>query len=216
MKKMNTDDVTDRSLLAAVAGADQGAFDRLYHLHAARVLGYVKNIVGDPGAAEDLAVATMTTVWQTAASFNSKSRVSTWILGIARHKAIDELRSRLRTSATIALASAPETPDAAPAAIDTVAAEQLKQSVHHAIARLSAEHRQALRLAYFDELPYEDIAARLGIPANTVKSRVFYAKRELQRLLSIARVRRRSRHCATASVALSRVTRNFHVTEQRA
>ena len=206
MKKMKTDDVIDRALLAAVAGADRRAFDRLYHLHSARVLGYVKNIVGDPGAAEDLAAATMTTVWQTAASFNSKSRVSTWILGIARHKAIDELRSRLRTSATIALASAPEPPDAAPGAIDAVAAEQLKRYLHHAIAMLSAEHRQALRLAYFDELPYEDIASRLGIPANTVKSRVFYAKRELQRLL----------RCAASSVAFAHVPRIFHLREQRA
>ena len=206
MKKMNTDDLTDRALLAAVATADRRAFNRLYHLHAARVLSYVKSMVGDPGAAEDLAVATMTTVWQTAASFNSKSRVSTWILGIARHKAIDELRSRLRASATIAMAAAPELPDAAPAAIDAVAAEQLKHSVHHAIALLSAEHREALRLAYFDELPYEDIAALLGIPANTVKSRVFYAKRELQRLL----------RCAASSVAFSHVPRIFHLREQRA
>lgn len=188
------EDAIDRALLTAVAGLDRAAFERLYHRYETRVHGYVKGIVRDSGTAEDVAVATMTTVWQMAASFAARSRVSTWILGIARHKAIDALRSRMSAPLTIPLESAGELAEPALAAIEVVDAEQLGQSMRRAMSRLSAEHREALRLAYYEELPYEDIATLLGIPANTVKSRVFYAKQELRNYLPVPRAR--CRHTA--------------------
>lgn len=183
MKITSPDDLIDRALLAAVADSDRAAFDRLYRRYEARVHGYVKSIVRDPDAADDIVVATMTTVWQIATSYAAKSRVSTWILGIARHKAIDELRSRMRSPATIPVESALEMEEPAPAASDAVDAEQLRQSMRQAMSLLSTEHQEALRLAYYEELPYEEIAELLGIPPNTVKSRVFYAKQELRRHL---------------------------------
>ncbi len=183
MTTTNPDDLIDRALLQGVANSDRAAFERLYHRYETRVHGYVKNIVRDSSTAEDVVVATMTTIWQIAASFAARSRVSTWILGIARHKAIDAVRSRTSAPLTIPLESANELVEAGPEAFEVVNSEQLRQSMHRALSRLSTEHREALRLAYYEELPYEDIAMLLGIPANTVKSRVFYAKQELRHLL---------------------------------
>jgi RNA polymerase sigma-70 factor (ECF subfamily) len=183
MKTTSPDDLIDRSLLAAAANGDRAAFKRLYRRYETRVHGYVKSIVRNPQAAEDVVVATMTTVWQSASSYASKSRVSTWILGIARHKAIDKLRSQMCEPAMVTVESALELTDLAASAFDVIDAEQRSDSMRYAMSRLGAEHREALRLAYYEDLPYGEIAQLLGIPANTVKSRVFYAKQELKRLL---------------------------------
>jgi RNA polymerase sigma-70 factor (ECF subfamily) len=184
MKATYLEDVIDCGLLAAVAKSDRTAFDHLYRRYETRVHGYVKSIVRDHHTAEDIVIATMTTVWQIAANYGAKSRVSTWILGIARHKAIDALRLRTHALPTAAVQPAAELGEFPVAAMDAVEAEQLSQSMCRAMSQLSTEHREALRLAYYEDLPYGEIAERLGIPANTVKSRVFYAKRELKRLLS--------------------------------
>jgi RNA polymerase sigma-70 factor, ECF subfamily len=209
MATADSEDAIDRTLLVAVAGLDRAAFERLYHRYARRVHGYVKGIVRDPGTTEDVVVATMTTVWQIAASFAARSRVSTWILGIARHKALDAVRSRLSAPLTLSLELAGEFAETAAAAIDVVDSEQLGQAMQRAMSRLSVEHREALRLAYYEELPYEDIATLLGIPTNTVKSRVFYAKQELSHLLSGpgARSLPLSTHFATGCARISTSTR---------
>jgi RNA polymerase sigma-70 factor, ECF subfamily len=180
MKTTCLEDTIDRGLLAAVAQSDRTAFDQFYRRYETRVYGYVKGIVRDHHTTEDIVVATMTTVWRIAASYASKSRVSTWILGIARHKAIDDLRSRMRQPAAVPVESISELEEPSPTASDIVGAEQLRQAMHEAMSLLSTEHREALRLAYYEDLPYGEIAELLDIPANTVKSRVFYAKQELR------------------------------------
>ena len=194
MKTASSDDAIDCALLAAAANSDRAAFTLLYRRHEVRVHGYVKSIVRDSQAAEDIVVATMTTVWQMAASFAARSRVSTWILGIARHKALDELRLRLHTPVTTPLESAAEPEEPAPAAIELVGAEQLTRSMRQAMSQLSSEHQEALRLAFYEDLPYGDIAVLLAIPVNTVKSRVFYAKQELRRHLTAAQPLLQSTH----------------------
>jgi RNA polymerase sigma-70 factor, ECF subfamily len=194
MKQTNTDDSTDRSLLAAVAATDEHAFTAFYRRFERRVFGYMMSIVGDRTAAEDLVVATMMTVWQSAATFATKSRASTWVLGIARHKAIDYLRSLKRAPATLPIEAAATLEDPAAAAIDMLDNDQRTQSMRVALDFLTTEHQEVLRLAYYEDLPYQEIAELLGIPANTVKSRVFYAKQELLRLLPGTERRRAARY----------------------
>jgi RNA polymerase sigma-70 factor (ECF subfamily) len=184
MKRSNVaasaEDATDRLLLVATAGADRRAFEVLYQRHRSRVHAYIRGIVRDPDLAEDLLIETMVVVWQRARQFAGHSRVSTWIIGIARHKAIDAVRARARRAAGVD-AQAPAVPDAPMTPADSAHAEQIAYLTHQALQRLTHSHFEALRLAFFEELPYSEIARVLAIPANTVKSRVHYAKEALGR-----------------------------------
>jgi RNA polymerase sigma-70 factor (ECF subfamily) len=183
----SSENLIDQKLLAAVAATDRHAFGHLYQRYAARVHGYVRGVVRDADVADDVVVATMTAVWQEAGRFSRQSRVSTWIFGISRHKAIDAVRARRRVPPMIPVeeAYALEAPAACP--LEAVHAEQLRRLTQQAIALLSAEHQQALRLAFYEDLPYKEIAVLLNIPANTVKTRVFYAKQVLGRHLMALR-----------------------------
>ena len=175
---------SDQALLAAVARRDSTAFDELYRRYERRVYGYVRSIVRDEDMTEDLVIDTMTEVWRAAGRFQARSQVSTWIFGIARHKAIDAIRKRAGDTATVAIDVSLEVPDCSKSPDDIAASEEGQRIMQRAIEQLSADHQEALRLAFFEELPYEQIATLLGIPANTVKSRVYYAKEQLRRLMS--------------------------------
>jgi RNA polymerase sigma-70 factor, ECF subfamily len=175
---------SDQALLAAVARTDSMAFDELYRRYERRVHGYVRSIVRDEAMAEDLVIDTMTEVWRAAGRFQSRSQVSTWILGIARHKAIDAIRKRAGDAAAVAMDASLQVLDCGKSPDDIAASEEVRRIMQRAITQLSPDHQEALRLAFFEELPYGQIAALLGIPANTVKSRVYYAKEQLRRLLS--------------------------------
>jgi len=184
-----TDEEQDRALLAHSGAGDRDAFGRLYRRYESRIYGYVRNIVGDASLTEDLVVETMTAVWHSARSFSGGSRVSTWILGIARHKAVDAVRARARLPPLVPVTAAGEVESSAAGPVEIVEGERLAALTQRALALLSNEHREALRLAFYEELPYEEIAALVGIPANTVKSRVFHAKLALRRHLDqLARV----------------------------
>lgn len=177
------DSESDKALLAAVARADASAFEELYRRYERRVHGYLRSIVRDEAMAEDLVIDTMTEVWRGAVRFESRSQVSTWILGIARHKAIDAVRRRTGERQAMTTAGALQAPANMASPDDIVVSEEQRLMTQRAFEQLSPDHQEALRLAFFEELPYGEIAALLGIPANTVKSRVYYAKEQLRRHL---------------------------------
>src|SRR5690349_9538611 len=105
LERATADDATDRALLIAVTAADRRAFAELYRRYADRIFGYVHNIVRDERCAEELVIDTLTAVWHGAADFRGGSRVSSWIFGIARYKAIDAARVRQRTPESVPLES---------------------------------------------------------------------------------------------------------------
>ncbi|HEV7715174.1 MAG TPA: sigma-70 family RNA polymerase sigma factor [Steroidobacteraceae bacterium] len=183
MTTTDEQDKSDSDLLAAVAKADMAAFEALYRLYEKRVYQYAYTFVRDRAAAEEVAVDTMTAVWHGAAGFAGQSRASTWILGIARHKALDAVRKGARQSREVALEEAAQVADASPMPADTIATSQTGQFTRRAMAALTPDHQEILRLVFFEELPYEEIAALLAIPANTVKTRVYYAKQQLKQHL---------------------------------
>jgi RNA polymerase sigma-70 factor (ECF subfamily) len=183
---MTTDDLTnnaDRELLAAVARADMAAFERLYRQYEKRVYQYICSFVRDRSAAEEATVDALTAVWHGAAGFTGQSRVSTWILGIARHKALDVVRKNTRQAGSVALEAAANVPDSGAGPAETIASTQTSQVILRAMATLSADHQEILRLVFYQDLAYEEIAALLAIPPNTVKTRVYYAKQQLRQRL---------------------------------
>jgi RNA polymerase sigma-70 factor (ECF subfamily) len=183
MENLAGDDASERRLLEATGLADREAFSRLYRRYEARIYGYVRNFVRDSGLAEDLVVETMSAVWDGASRFDGRSRVSTWIFGVARHKAMDVVRARTRRPATVPVDAANEVECPSIGPFESTGADLLARQTQRALETLSREHREVLRLAYYEELPYEEIAQLLLIPTSTVKTRVFYAKQALKRHL---------------------------------
>lgn len=176
-------DVPESDLLAAVASGDQSAFERLYRLYEKRVFQYVCTLVFDAALAEEVVGDTMIAVWRGAGTYRRTSRVSTWIFGIARHKALDAVRRSGRTRRGTELDGAMHLPGPQDDPSEGVLQTELAGLTQRALAALSPNHQEILRLVFYEELPYEDIATLLDIPTNTVKTRVFYAKQQLKRQL---------------------------------
>jgi RNA polymerase sigma-70 factor (ECF subfamily) len=172
--------VKDIDLLAAAGSGDPAAFELLYDRYERRVYNYVRSFVRQPALAEEVVIDTMLAVWHGARSFTRASRVSTWILGIARHKALDAVRKAGRQGADLALDQAETLVDPAESPVDGIDRTVNAQLMQRAIAQLSTDHQEILRLAFYEDLPYAEIAALLAIPDNTVKTRVYYAKQQLR------------------------------------
>lgn len=175
---------TEQELLASITAGNMAAFEVLYRLYEKRVFQYVCTFLHDRAAAEEVVADTMLAVWRGAGSFSHASRISTWIFGIARHKALDAVRRNVRRQQDTDLDSAADLvhPDTSP--IDQIQRDQVAVMIQKAMNRLSQDHREILYLVFYEELPYENIAVFLGIPVNTVKTRVFYAKQQLKQHLS--------------------------------
>jgi len=184
MDATNGPEGSEFDLLAAVAMGHQRAFERLYRLYEKRVYQYVYTLVYDATLAEEVVGDTMLAVWRGAGTFTATSRVSTWILGIARHKAMDAIRRTGRhQQREVELDGAADVPNPQGRPDEGVMRDELASVTQRALLALSREHQEILRLVFYEELPYEDISALLGIPVNTVKTRVFYAKHRLKEQL---------------------------------
>lgn len=171
---------TDEQLLARVASGDREAFARLFAAYAGKVKGYLLRL-GAPGAvAEDLAQDAMVAIWRRAASFDStKAKASTWIFVIARNAWIDKLRREktelaYRSTTIVSEESEDESPD------EASIRGQTEEQVAAAMATLSEDQRQVVRLSFFEDRPHSEIAERLSLPLGTVKSRLRLALMKLR------------------------------------
>jgi RNA polymerase sigma-70 factor, ECF subfamily len=184
MDATHVKDTSENDLLAAVAHGDRAAFERLYHSYEKRVYQYVHTLVSDAWLAEEVVGDTMLAVWRGAGSFACTSRVSTWIFGIARHKALDAIRRSGRRQREVELDGAVDLAHPHDRPDEGVLRHQLATLTQRAMAALTREHREILRLVFYEEQPYEEISTLLGIPTNTVKTRVYYAKQRLKEQLA--------------------------------
>lgn len=160
----------DAKLVARVAQGDGGAFRELYERFAGRVFRYALTLLRDRHLAEDVVQETMIAVWRGAERFEGRSQVSTWLFGIARHQAYHARRREAKGERVPAERA--EEPDPA-------ATVERETRVQRAVAELSPEHREVVFLAFYEGLPYEEIARLQGVPEGTVKSRMFHAKKRL-------------------------------------
>ncbi len=169
------DAATPASLAAALdrvaRHADRAAFARLFQHFAPRVKAYLLRLGADDASAEDLMQDVMLTVWRRAPTYDpALAGVSTWIFTIARNRRIDALRRGARPIGELddptLIPEAPPSPDA------VAAAGQWEAKIADAITALPPEQADLLRLAFFDDRSHTDIAAHLGLPLGTVKSRL--------------------------------------------
>jgi len=171
----------DESLLQRIAAGDRLAMQVLFGRHQVRVYRFLLRHVRDEGTAEDLISEVFLDVWRQAGKFEGRSSVSTWLLGIARFKALSQVRKRteaeLDEDYAASIADEADTPDV-----------ELQKKDKGAVLRqclmdLTPDHREIIDLVYYHEKSIEDVATILQIPANTVKTRMFYARQKLSEIM---------------------------------
>ena len=169
-----------------IASGDRAAFEELFLAYKRRLLGYLYRMTGDAARAEELASDVLVEVWKSAGRFQARSSVSTWIFGIAHHKAVDELRRRSGQGTSVEvpedLVDSAESPERAAIVDDR------NIRLRAVLQQLTPEHREVLELTFFQGRLVEEIAGILSCPVNTVKTRMFYARKKLRELLAAARL----------------------------
>jgi len=160
-------------LVTRAADGDQSAMADLYEASSAMVFGLALRILGDRDAAEDAVVEVYAQAWRDAASFDSeRGEASAWLLTITRSRAIDSLRSRRREIAGETIEAASRVAFEGPGPEETSSETQRRRLVRSALAGLRPEQREAIELAYFSDFSHSEIAARLGQPLGTIKTRI--------------------------------------------
>jgi RNA polymerase sigma-70 factor (ECF subfamily) len=170
--------------MAGLAAGDRQAMKALYARHQLAVYRFVLRLVGNAATAEDIVSEVFLELWRHAASFEGRSRLSTFILTIARNKAISVLRGRSDEPLDDAMAAA--IPDNVATAEENLDASQRGALLRQCLAELSAAHREIIDLVYYHGRSVEEAATILGVPAATVKTRVFYARKRLAERLQAA------------------------------
>jgi RNA polymerase sigma-70 factor (ECF subfamily) len=145
-------------------------------------------VVRDQSVAEDLISEVFLDVWRQAGRFEGRSAVSTWLLAIARFKALSALRKRPDETLDEETAQAIEDPSDDPEV--AMAKKDRSAVIRKCLDKLSVEHRQIIDLVYYHEKSVEEVAEIVGIPENTVKTRMFYARKKLAELLKAAGIER--------------------------
>jgi RNA polymerase sigma-70 factor (ECF subfamily) len=175
-----------KTLLERVGRQDESAFRELYKAFSRRVFAYALNMVKDHGRAEEILVDTMYEVWRAPARFRGDSQFGTWLIGIARNKALMAHRSRRPDELhddldDIAETQASDSPDA----FAELAAKQRSHGVKHCMGKLSNEHRECMHLVFFEGLSLAEVANVQGCPENTVKTRLFHARQKIKNCLKL-------------------------------
>jgi RNA polymerase sigma-70 factor (ECF subfamily) len=178
---------TDETLVERIAAGDRHAMQMLFTRHHVRVFRFVLKMVQDRALADDLVSEIFLDLWRQAHQFDARAKASTWLLAIARYKAISAVRRR-RVDADLDDAGEIADPSNSPEAISQMNGRN--QILRHCIAKLSPSHREIIDLVYYHEKPIDAVADIIGIPLNTVKTRMFYARRQLATLLTEAGIDR--------------------------
>jgi RNA polymerase sigma-70 factor (ECF subfamily) len=161
--------------------ADPAAFRELYRTYGPRVKAYMMRQGADPAAAEDLAQETLLTVWRRASLYSAdKGTAAAWIFAIARNLRIDRLRREVPWQE---LPGEHEQAAEEPRADDLLDAKERQVRVRAALAQLPAEQHEIVVLSYIEGLSHGAIAARLGLPLGTVKSRMRIAYQKIRAAL---------------------------------
>ncbi len=164
---------------AVAARRDRDAFARLFKHFAPRLKGFGLRRGTDAASSEELAQETMLTVWRKAETFDpSRATVSTWIFTIVRNKRIDLFRREGHPEAD--LAEAAEKADEGPAADDEVDRVRSSETLRKALKVLPVEQLEVLQKAFFEDKSHSVIAAEMGLPLGTVKSRIRLALARLR------------------------------------
>lgn len=174
-----TGEAHERRLLARVAAGDRRAFDQLYFLYRPRLNRFLLRMLGSESGADALVNDVMYTVWTRAGSFAGRSRVSTWVFGIAYRLALAWLRKRKLRTRLFRQDPAMDEHEAA----DEYGLDERHDWLRRGLDALSPQQRAVVELSYFGGYDYNEIATIVDCPVGTVKTRMFSARRKLKTAL---------------------------------
>lgn len=174
----------DAALVASIARADRAALEELYRRYHKRVFLFIRRFESNIAIAEDLANDVFLELLDRAPAYEGRSSVSTWLLGIARFKALSEIRKRRNNvdpdDAMGEMEDQGDTPEVSALKTDKGAA------LRKCIEALSQKHRVVVDLVYYHEKSIAEVAQILELPPNTVKTRMFHARQALSGMMSAA------------------------------
>lgn len=183
-----TQAATDLELLRRIAAKDAMAVQALFARHHVRLFRFLVRMVRNEAIAEELTNEVFIEVWRNAGRFEGRSAPSTWLLSIARNKAISKMRRRRDDPLDDQMAA--EIPDDSDTPEETAQKRDKSAAIRVCLEQLSAEHREVIDLVYYHEKSVKEVSEIVGIPENTVKTRMFYARKALSELLANAGIDR--------------------------
>jgi RNA polymerase sigma-70 factor (ECF subfamily) len=175
-------DRSDVALIRSISTGDKHAMQILFARHNVRVFRFVLRFFRDKSAAEDFVSEVFLDVWRQARKFEGRCQVTTWLLAIARYKALSALQRRSTEQLDEDVAAAIEDPQDNPEV--TIQNRQASEILLDCLKKLSQAHREVIDLVYYHEKSIDEVAEIAGIPQNTVKTRMFYARKRLAELMA--------------------------------
>ncbi len=172
----------ERELVELLARDDMAAIEALYARFAKSLFAYVRSLGPDDGLAEEIVQDTFVAAWRGASGFEGRSTLSSWLFGIARRQARDRMRRWVPVMEPADVLEAAPDPELGPEAQALAAAS--RDAIRRAMSRIPDADREVLLLTFAHELSGPEVAEVLGIPAGTVKSRLFHARQRLREQLS--------------------------------
>ena len=174
------EDAEAQIVIAAISRGDEQAMKRFYDAFSRSVYAFTLRRCGDQSLSEEVVVDTMYDIWKSARQFAARSQVRTWVLGIARHKMLDKLRAHKRDlheelDETIASDN--------PGAFELLTQRQRAEGIDRCLDKLPDEQRECMHLVFYEGLGLAEVATMQLCPENTVKTRLFHAKRKIRQCL---------------------------------
>lgn len=181
---------SDRDLLTSIAAGDRSAMRAFYDRYNVQVYRFVLRLIRDASKAEDVVSEVFFVVWRQAGRFEYRSKVSTWVLAIARYKAISVMQQR--QDEPLEDAGVQEIVDQANNSQVALEKKDTGAVLRGCLTKLSAKHREVIDLVYYHEKSVNEVAEIIGVPTNTVKTRLFYARQQMRKLYEQTAVAARS------------------------
>ena len=178
-----SDNESDLALLAKISHGDRDALREMYNVYYHPLRRFIYRVTGQVDIADEGINDAMLVVWSNASRFEHRSSVSTWIMGIAYRKALKLLARKRRWTDRFAAIDFDAWIEHSSPAVEQSDHGDLRDLLDEGLKQLSPDHRAVVELTYFYGCSYEEIAVITGCPVNTVKTRMFYARAKLRKVL---------------------------------
>ncbi len=185
---LSAQDNSDAALVEAIAAGDKYALQVLYGRHHVKVYRFALRFLRDEASAEDMVSEVFIDVWRQAERFERRCQVSTWLLAIARNKALSSLRRRSNEQLDDEVAEFIEDPADNPEV--TMQKQERNEVLRACLHELSPAHREIIDLVYYHERSIDEVSEIIGVPANTVKTRMFYARKRIGEMMAARGIER--------------------------
>jgi RNA polymerase sigma-70 factor, ECF subfamily len=174
-------EVSDEALVRSMADGDKRALKILYMRHHVRVFRFIMRLTGDELAAEDVVNEVFLEAWRRADKFEGRSQVATWLMAIARFRAVTRCKRRSEAQLDERAAAVIEDPSDTP----SIAFQKRERNeiLRRCLGKLTPLHREVINQIYYQEKKIDEVARFTGVPVNTIKTRMHYARARMAELL---------------------------------